>query len=161
MALSSRCHTLKLRSREYITEFLREEHQKIEKVLCVLEQELTVFDRDGRPDYTKIKAVIRYFQEYPDCCHHPKEDLIFEKLKVRDPAAATRIGDIEVEHQDGAEKLQRLEDMMRSVLAGHDIPPKTFADVMREFIDQERKHMEMEERGLFRVAINTCAEKIG
>ena len=67
-----------------IIESLREEHRNIEELLLVLEQELGVFDRNERPDYEIIKAVIGYFQDYPDCCHHPKEDMIFEKLKVRD-----------------------------------------------------------------------------
>lgn len=144
-----------MEKKELLIEFLCEEHRKIERVLCVLEQELSVFNRNGRPDYTKIQAVIRYFQEYPDCCHHPKEELIVEKLKARDPAAAARVSDLEAEHRDGAERLQRVANMVRTVLTGHKVPRKTFDEVMRNFIDHERKHMEMEERVLFRVAITT------
>ncbi|HMK71560.1 MAG TPA: hemerythrin domain-containing protein, partial [Xanthobacteraceae bacterium] len=70
-----------------IIETLREEHRNIEELLLVLEQELIVFDRNERPDYEVIQAVVRYFEDYPDCCHHPKEDMIFEKLKARDSAA--------------------------------------------------------------------------
>ena len=45
-----------------------------------------------------IQAVIGYFQDYPDCCDHPKEDMVLEKLKARDPVAAESVGDLEAEH---------------------------------------------------------------
>jgi hemerythrin-like domain-containing protein len=144
-----------MEKKELLIEFLREEHRKIERVLCILEQELSVFNRNGRPDYTKIRAVISYFQEYPDCCHHPKEEMVFEKLKARDPAAAATVGDLEAEHQGVAERLQRVADVVKSVLTSHEVPRKTFNDTMHDFIDHERKHTETEERGLFRVAVTT------
>ena len=77
-----------------IIEILLEEHRNIEKLLLVLEQELEVFDRSEAPDYEILQAVIEYFQDYPESCHHPKEDMVFEKLKMRDPAAAKRVGDV-------------------------------------------------------------------
>src|SRR5664279_5337383 len=75
-----------------IIQILLEEHRNIDKLLLVLEHELEVFDRSEEPDYEILQAVIQYFQDYPESCHHPKEDMVFEKLKVRDPAAANRIG---------------------------------------------------------------------
>src|SRR5215475_10644110 len=64
-----------------IIQGLRQEHRNIESLLRVLERELSVFDRGERPDYEVVLAVIDYFKDYPDCCHHPKEDMIVEKLK--------------------------------------------------------------------------------
>src|SRR6266568_1797689 len=69
-----------------LLEVLREEHRNIETLLRVLERELDIFDRAERPDYEVVQAVIGYFEDYPDCCHHPKEDVVFAKLKARDPA---------------------------------------------------------------------------
>jgi hemerythrin-like domain-containing protein len=71
-----------------LLEILREEHRSIETLLGVLERELNIFDRAERPDYEVVQAVIEYFEDYPDCCHHPKEDVVFAKLKHRDPAAS-------------------------------------------------------------------------
>src|SRR5271166_1455921 len=137
-----------------IIELLREEHRDIEKLLLVLEEELSVFDRRGRPDYEIIQAIISYFQDYPDCCHHPKEDMIFEKLKTRNPVAAESIGDLEAEHRQEAKRLQRVADMIRNILFDHEILRQTFDDVMRDFIEHEREHMGMEERALFPAAVN-------
>ncbi len=137
-----------------IIETLREEHRNIEELLLVLEQELNVFDRNERPDYEIIQAVISYFQDYPDCCHHPKEDMIFEKLKARDPVAAGSVGDLEAEHQSESQRLRRVAHMIRSILADHEVLRQTFDDTMRDFIEQERKHMQMEERVLFPAAVS-------
>jgi hypothetical protein len=65
----------------YVIEVLRQEHCNIESLLCVLERELSVFDRGDRPNYELVLAAIDYFKDYPDSCHHPKEDMIFEALK--------------------------------------------------------------------------------
>ena len=53
-------------------------------LLAVLERELEVFDRGDRPDYEVIRAVISYFEVYPEVYHHPQEDLVFAKLRTRD-----------------------------------------------------------------------------
>src|SRR5208282_3337642 len=136
-----------------IIETLRQEHRNIEQLLLVLEQELSVFDRNGRPDYQIIQAVISYFQDFPDCCHHPKEDMIFEKLKERDPVAAESVGDLEAEHQNEGKRLRKVADMIRSILTDHEVLQQAFDGVMRDFIEHERKHMEMEERFLFSTAV--------
>ena len=47
-----------------IIEFLRQEHRNIEKLLLILERELSVFAHGDRPDYEVIQAVIAYFVVY-------------------------------------------------------------------------------------------------
>jgi hemerythrin-like domain-containing protein len=65
-------------------------------LLRVLERELSVFDRGARPDYEVVLAVIDYFEDYPDTCHHPKEDMIVEKLRARDPVVEQSSGDYRI-----------------------------------------------------------------
>ena len=73
-----------------LIDVLREEHRNIEKLLGVLEQELSVFDHRERPDFDTLRAIIDYFAEYPARCHHPKEDMMVEILKARDPVLMAR-----------------------------------------------------------------------
>ena len=91
-----------------IIERLCREHRNIEMLLAVLEHELEVFDRGDRPDYEVIRAIISYFEVYPEVYHHPQEDVVFAKLKIRDPAAAAKIGNLALEHQKGADRLRRV-----------------------------------------------------
>ena len=138
----------------YIIEVLRQEHCNIESLLCVLERELSVFDRGDRPDYEVVLAVIDYFKDYPDCCHHPKEDMIVEKLKVRDPVAAATIGDLEAEHQEGTKRLCRVGQAVERVLSDQDLVRQNVDNIIRDFINHERQHMAMEERVVFPAALN-------
>jgi hemerythrin-like domain-containing protein len=136
-----------------IIDLLRREHRNIEKLLRVLERELRVFDLGRRPDYEVIRAVISYFEVYPDAYHHPQEDLVFGKLKVRDPAAANRIGDLGAEHRSGAERLRRVAAAVEGVLADREILRQTVDDIIHDFIEHERRHIEMEERYFFPAAV--------
>ncbi|MGY3607032.1 MULTISPECIES: hemerythrin domain-containing protein [unclassified Bradyrhizobium] len=85
-----------------IIELLSQEHRNIERLLAVLEHELDIFDRSGRPDYEVIRAIIAYFEVYTEMYHHAQEDRVFAKLKIRDPAAVEKIGDLAHEHREGA-----------------------------------------------------------
>jgi hemerythrin-like domain-containing protein len=137
-----------------VIDILRQEHRNIEKLLLVLERELDVFARGERPDYEVVHAVIAYFQVYPDAYHHPLEDRVFEKLKVRDSAAAAKIGDLAADHQRGAERLRRVAQAVESVLADRELLRQTVNDIIRDFIVKERRHMTMEEQVFFPAAIN-------
>ena len=137
----------------YMIEVLRREHYNIESLLRVLERELSVFERGDRPDYEVIHAVINYFMDYPDTCHHPKEDLIIEKLKARDPLKIAAIGDLEAEHREGAKRLRRVALAVERVLSDQDVLRQTVNDIVRDFIKHERQHMAMEERVVFPAAL--------
>jgi hemerythrin-like domain-containing protein len=133
-------------------DILLEEHRNIEKLLAVLEQELHVFDQNDSPDYEILQAVIDYFQHYPEGYHHPKEDILFEKLQLHDPAAAKRIGDVEDEHELESERLNRFAEAVSDILAGREYLRQSFHDLVREFIEYQRQHMDKEERLLFPAA---------
>lgn len=132
-----------------IMEILHQEHRNIEKLLCVLERELNVFDRGDRPNYEVIIAVINYFKDYPDSCHHPKEDIIVERFKARDPVGAAAIGDLHAEHLEGARRLRHVAQVVERVLSDEDLLRETVDDIIRDFINHERQHMAMEERVVF------------
>lgn len=136
-----------------IIQILLEEHRNIDKLLLVLEHELEVFDRSEEPDYEILRALIEYFQDYPEDCHHPKEDMVFEKLKMRDPAAADRIGDAQAEHEIETERLHKLVDAVEGILAGREFLRQTFHDAVDGFIRHQRQHMDKEERLLFPAAV--------
>lgn len=135
-----------------IIDVLRREHRNIEKLLLILERELSVFDRGERPSYEVIRAVISYFEVYPDAYHHRQEDIVLRKLKARDPAAATHIGDLAAEHRDGAERLRRVARAVDGVLADREVPRRSVDEIIRDFIVEERHHIAMEEREFFPAA---------
>ena len=142
-----------------IVDSLRRDHRNFESLLQVLEQEVAVFECADRPDYEILEAIIGYFEGYSDCCHHPKEDVVFEKLKQRDPAAAKAVGDLNAEHVDLAERLRNFASIVESVLGEHDMPRETFITAAREFVEGERRHMKKEEEIFFSAALNALTEE--
>jgi hemerythrin-like domain-containing protein len=133
---------------------LHEEHRRVEKLLLVLEEELALFDRQERPDYEVLQAAMDFFQDYLVSCHDPKERLIFECLKARDPEAAARLGGLEVEHAQDAGRLLRLSYGLSNILNDRDVPREAFHDAVRDFIAHVRHEINVEERMLFPAAIN-------
>jgi hypothetical protein len=53
--------------------------------------------------------------------HHPQEDLVFAKLRTRDPVAAAKVGDLAPEHHKGAERLRRVAHAIENVLADGEV----------------------------------------
>ena len=116
-----------------IIERLSREHRNIERLLVILEHELDIFDRGARPDYEVIRAIISYFEVYPEVYHHPQEDLVFAKLRIRDPAAAAKVGNLATEHQKGAERLRSVARAVDSVLADRELLRQSVDAIVREF----------------------------
>lgn len=138
-----------------IIEILRQEHRNIERLLRVMEQELAVFDEGERPDYEVFGAVIEFFERYPDRCHHPKEDIIYEKFKARAPDRAASIADLEVEHREGAARLHRVAHVIDYILNDQELLRENVDRIIRDFIDNERKHMALEDAVIFPAIIDT------
>jgi hemerythrin-like domain-containing protein len=136
-----------------IIDILLEEHQNIEKLLLVLEHELEVFDRGERADFEILQSIIQYFQDYPERCHHPKEEMIFERLQARDAAAAIGFGDVEAEHAVEAKRLHRFARAVEAVLADQEFLRENFHLAVHEFVEHQRQHLEKEERLLFPAAV--------
>lgn len=142
-----------------IIESLRQDHRSFKDILQVREEEVAVFERAERPDYEILEAIVSYFQGYPDCCHHPKEDAVFRSLKERNPAAADAIGDLEAEHVAAAHQLSRFSEAVENVLGELDMPREVFCEAARAFIEHERRHMKMEEQQFFPAALDALTDK--
>ena len=114
---------------------LREEHRNIARLLNALEHQIEIFARAGAPDYDVIRGIAEYFLDYPDRCHHPKEDVVFDCLCARFPRDAAEVGDLATEHRKTAESARQ-----------------TVVNAARGFIEAERRHMAMEEERFFPLA---------
>ena len=141
-----------------IIDLLRQEHRSLARLLKVLEHQLTVFDRGETPDYEVLSGVLEYCQTYSDRYHHPKEDLVFERLRQRDPAAAEAFGDLAVEHVGLAELTDRLHAAISDILAEAEIPRAHFDSVARDFLAHYWAHMRKEEEVFFPAALEALTE---
>ena len=106
-------------------------------------------------NYKTESKIIEFFKKYPDSCHHPKEDIIYEKFKVRDPDRAASISDLQAEHREGAVRLRRVAQAIENVLNDEEVPREGVDRIVRDFIDNERKHIALEEEVVFPAIVDT------
>jgi glutamate synthase (NADPH/NADH) small chain len=151
----------RFRREEVMTEvilMLREEHGKMTKLLDILEGEIKAHAEGGLPDYDLVTSSLDYCLNYPELCHHPKEDILYRKLRARDRRAAEEIGDLEEEHAILTGMTRKLAATVRNVLADAELPHGWVAQLdwdaamAQEFVDFYRRHIEMEENRLFPAA---------
>jgi hemerythrin-like domain-containing protein len=137
---------------------LRREHANMAALVKTLEWQLAEFEAGGAPDYDVIRSVIDYFLSFPDLYHHPKEDLVFGKLKQRAPTTAERIGDLRREHEALAARTRELSAGLKAVLDEAHVPRESFVRWARAFIDLQSRHMQMEETKFFPAALELLVD---
>jgi len=74
------------------------DHANIAKILELLESEILAIEVGKTPDYPLLQDIMCYMLQYPDRFHHPREELVFEKLVERDPTARTAVEDALDQH---------------------------------------------------------------
>ncbi len=136
-------------------DILRQEHANIERLLQILERQVDIFERAATPDYDIVSGICEYFLDYLDACHHPKENVVFSRLRERDPEAAAAVGDLTAEHEETAIRTRDLAEAVNWILEGVEVSRESVVGIARNFISNERRHMAMEEEVFFPAALRS------
>lgn len=131
---------------------LRVEHTSMARLLRILERQTEVFEAGAQPDYGIIQDIVLFFLDFPDQCHHPKEDLLARKLLALSPERAERLGDLIDQHEELGRLTRHLAGRLRRVREETADSPEGLLQAVREFIGAQRHHMEMEEIHFFPLA---------
>lgn len=137
---------------------LRREHENMAALLNTLEDQLGAIEHGGHPDYDVIRGVINYFLSFPDIYHHPKENLIFERLEARDPKSAAAIGDLRTHHEQLSARARTYADAIEAASGDASAPRHAFVGWGRAFLALQRNHIEMEERVFLTAAAQALTE---
>lgn len=121
-------------------------------LLDLLEAELAIYRQGGIPDFDLMRDVMDYTTAYPERYHHPKEDLIFEKIREKGGEGADLARDLIEEHRKGEELSNRFAEALGNVALEAEIPRQRFEELAREFLEFSRAHMEKEEETLLPLA---------
>jgi len=133
-------------------EELRREHANAARLLRTLEWQVAEFREGRQPDYDVIRAALDYFLSFPGLYHHPKEDLLFAKLRERDPTIVEKIGDLRAAHEALDARARQFAAGVRAVLVEAEVPREAFLRWSSAFIDRQWEHMQMEEGTFFPAA---------
>ena len=138
---------------------LRQDHINIAKLLELLEAQIGSLDEGEIPDYLLMFDVMCYLRRYPDLFHHPREDLIFEKLKNRDASTCPIVDNLIEEHKALAAMGAQFFMSLQAVVNESIVSRETLVSEGRAYIAFQSSHMNREEDQVFPLASKVLCEE--
>ena len=138
---------------------LGRDHRNLRLLLDIVEEEIGTYRRGQVPDFDLLRMIAEYTLHYPDLVHHPRENLIFERLVRRDPRAAEVVGDLIWEHRKLAELTRRFAAAMANASRDVELPRQWLDALAKEYLQANRLHMQLEEQYFLPRAMATLTEE--
>ncbi len=138
---------------------IQREHANMAALVKALERQMTEFERGHPPDYDVIRGVLNYFLSFPDIYHHPKEDLVFQRLREVAPDQAASLGDLRRDHEDLAGRTREFAEGITAVLDEAQVPREALLRWGKAFIQLQREHMMVEETRFLPIAEQTLRDE--
>lgn len=89
-----------MNARDVALATIMEEHRSLQTVLEVLQHMVhDLAAEHGHEDFRMLAAALWYIDDFPERCHHPKEDeYVFKALRKRTAAFNERLDELQAEH---------------------------------------------------------------
>ncbi|WP_368413497.1 hemerythrin domain-containing protein [Dongia sp.] len=137
---------------------LQLDHRNMTRLLDLLRRELDAYRAGQALDVDLLGSIMEYSLHYPDLCHHPLENLIYEKLVQRDPAAGAKVGDLLKEHAHLGELARKLAAAISNVARDSELPRAWLEEVIDAYLGSNYRHIEGEEKIFFPLAVSALTE---
>jgi hemerythrin-like domain-containing protein len=128
------------------------EHVNFSRLLTLLDNQLALFHGGRRPDYELMLNIMFYMTHYSDVLHHPKEDLVFAKIRERDQEVAGTVDELAKQHallhKSGQDLVRHLEDIVNDSISSRE----ALEEVARAYVSTLRNHMRIEESEILPLA---------
>lgn len=141
-----------------VLDTLRDEHRNFSRLLEILTRQIALFEKAEEPDYDLVEKIVEYLGNFPDSSHHPKEDLLYQKLCAADQQTAHLMGDLEAEHVKLAKLTAGFSTKLKNVLLDSEQPRSEFIEAANEFVDFFRSHIMLEELRFFPAALRALSQ---
>ena len=123
----------------------RAEHVNFTRLLDLLDDQLAIFHAGGMPRYELMQDIMYYMTHYCDVLHHPKEDLVFAKIKARNKDLAAQVDALSAQHAKLRDLGENLVRDLDGVVNGSILPRERIEAAASEYATYLRNHMRMEE----------------
>lgn len=131
---------------------LRLEHGNLGRLLGLIEDQVAAGDAGMQVDHELLRLASEYFTDYPDRCHHPKEDLVYKLMRRSRPDSCAGLGNLIAEHHRLHELAEAFAGAVRRLPEGPQDAESSPRAAILEFTQRYRQHMRDEEERFFRVA---------
>ena len=122
------------------------DHLNFARLLDLVEQQLDAFHKGKLPDYELMRSIVYYLRHYPDCFHHPRENIAFARLVKRDPTLQLTIARRIQEHAVIAVAGEDFLHCLDRVIAGLVTERSVLEAAAATYLVYYRHHMAAEEQ---------------
>lgn len=142
-----------------VIDILKREHSNMRSVLVLIGGQLDALEHGGQADYVLLANALYYMRKFPSQVHHPKEDLIFDRLVAGDSSYTREVERIREQHQQIYELEEWLVDMALQNPLPHSTERQRLIEFGRHYLQLQREHCMTEEKALFPRAANVLTKK--
>lgn len=138
--------------------FLQLEHRALLRMLHLIEDMCAILQRRGPVDGEFLTLVLDYFRDYPDTCHHPKEDLVLRHVQDRDPRAAHELLHVLGDHEELHDWTVEIAERAHLARRSRSLHDPGFVDELRRFAERYHAHLDDEDSNFFPV-VRKCLKR--
>ena len=133
---------------------IRREHDALARVLRGLEEVTRELgERRIEPDFDLLATMLYYVDQFPERCHHPREEsTLFARMRARTNAADTLLDTLTAEHREGVRLVAELALRLIRYQAGGHAELAQFSDAVTGYLGLNWAHMRAEEEDLLPIA---------
>lgn len=128
---------------------LRLDHARLSRVLREVEVQRARLASEPEAARAVLGEALHYLVEYLHGHHHPREDLLYERLLPLRADLGDELRELASDHDGGAARARRLSHALGRLPAGGARAADRFARALQSYVDETREHMRREERAIF------------
>jgi len=142
------------------TKIIRDEHAALSAMLRSILLLLAQHRQQGTmPDFSALRAMLFYVDEFPEKRHHRKEtDLLFPKLRARTPVSRELLDRLDDDHARGELKIRNVEHALLGFEMLGEPRRQAFEKAIESYVDFYLAHMALEEREILPLAEKVLTE---
>jgi hemerythrin-like domain-containing protein len=135
-------------------QIIRDEHHALSAMLRSMLLLLDQHKRSGTlPDFSVLRAMLFYVDEFPEKRHHRKEsELLFPRLRARTPISRDLLDQLDEDHAGGERRIRNVEHALLGYEMLGEPRREAFERLLDEYVDFYLAHMALEERELLPLA---------
>lgn len=139
-------------ARDVVTATIKQEHYALGMVVAVLARLLgDIAAQRAAPDFALFAAALYYIDDFPERCHHPKEDeYLFKALRGRTARHNAALDDLQAEHVRSAQMVGYLHQALTHYQGGAPEGLERFRAAVEAYAAMLRDHIHKEDELLAR-----------
>lgn len=128
---------------------LQLEHRTLGRLLALVQEQAQRLREGEAQDLELLSLVFEYFVDYPELCHHPKEDLVFRRLQMKDSEMADAVGDLLLDHEALGELTAETAARVADAAANGGFDALDLSLRLQTFVHEYRRHLNVEDDHFF------------